>query len=170
MNKSRYFITVKECKIQATILLKSLHSSDLGKTKSAAKRFKILPEFTDQPLESMMHAPIKRKHALTVIAIENGFSSWSCLKMQKPFVIGGFLNKWFADYEEAKLSLQREGGFLLPYQNQFFICDANYIQQLGFDPNDLDWKLICYDWVKPNDNAAAQRLHREWSKIQEKIA
>jgi hypothetical protein len=167
MNKlSRKAPTISECKIQASILLKSLYSNDIEKTKQAVKRFQRLPEFVEFHQETITKKDIKRKHALAVIALENGFNSWVDLKSQISFILGGFLNKWFANYAEAKSHLQSEGGFLLPYKKQFFICETNYIKQLGFDPNDPDWKLIGYDWVNPDDVQAWQRLYKKWMKIQ----
>ena len=127
MNKPHKSFSVDECKIQASILLKSLHSNDTEHSAKAAKRFQRLPEFARLSFEEIIQTEIKRKHALAVIAIEKGFKSWTDLKCQLPFIRGGFLNKWFANYAEAKSYQQSEGGFLLPFKNQFFICDADYI-------------------------------------------
>jgi hypothetical protein len=161
MNKSRKPLTIEECKVQASILLKSLRGSDAEK---AAKRFKRLPEFADLSISDILQKDIKRKHALLLIAIENEFNSWVDLKMQVNFIVGGYLNSWFANYPEAKSYLQATGGFLLPYKKQFFICNANYIKQIGFEPDDPNWKLIGYDWVVPDDKKAWQRLYKKWSQ------
>lgn len=165
MNKLRKTLTISESKIQASILLKSLHTHDHENAKRAAKRLQRLPEFAALSLEQIIKAQVKHKHALAVIAIENGFKSWIDLKSQIPFIIGGYLNRWFASYAEAKSALQIEGGFLLPYKNQFFICESNYIKQLGLDPNDPDWRLINYDWAQPANKDAWQRLYRKWMQI-----
>ena len=82
--------------------------------------------------------------------------------MQLDFIVGGYLNLWFATYAEAKTHLQSEGGFLLPYKNQFFICNATYMKQIGFDPDDPDWKRIGSDWVQPSNQIAWQRLYKKW--------
>lgn len=166
MNKSHQSFSVAECKIQASILLKSLHSNDKVTAQKAAQRFQRLPECKSLPTEEIIEADIKRKHALAVIAIEKGFESWSDLKCQLPFIRGGFLNQWFADYTQAKSYQQINGGFLLPFKKQFFICDTNYISNLGFNAEDNDWKLIGYDWVSPANKAAWQRLYRKWMQIQ----
>ncbi|MGB6976052.1 MAG: hypothetical protein WBE18_01130 [Gammaproteobacteria bacterium] len=166
MNKSSKPYSVAECKIQASILLKSFHSNDPEKAKSAAKRLRRLPEFDKLSLEEIIQTNIKRKHALAVIALEKGFKSWADLKCQIPFIIGGFLNKWFVNYEEAKTHLHITHGFLLPYKNQFFICEADYIKQIGLDPNDPDWELMGYDWAKPSNHEAWQRLYKKWMEIQ----
>ncbi len=168
MNKSRNLLSVAECKIQASILLKSIRSDEQEKVRKAAKRFQLLTEFSKIPLDAILEIPFKYKNALAVIALENGFQSWVDLKIQVPFIVGGFLNQWFAHYADAKLYLQKCRGFLLPYKNQFFVCEANYIKQLGFDPNDPDWKLTGYDWANPMDLLAANRLCRKWMQIQEK--
>lgn len=162
MNKPNPFFDVEECKIQASILLKALRSSDFA----AAKRLQILPEFKSLSQEEILQMDIKRKHALTVIALEKGFQSWSELKCQLPFIRGGFLNQWFKNYEDAKTYLQANGGFLLPYQKQFLVCDSDYITHLGFDAEDKDWQLIRYDWAKPANQKAWQRLYKKWMAIQ----
>lgn len=163
MNKPHRSLNTEECKVQASILLKSLRKDN---SEQAAKRFQRLPEFKNISIVDIAHKEIKRKDALRVIAIEKGFDSWEQLKCQLPFIRGGFLNKWFANYSDAKLSLQANGGFLLPFKNQYFICDEDYIVNLGFEPNDPDWKLIGYDWEKPCNAVAWKRLYKKWMKIQ----
>jgi hypothetical protein len=71
------------------------------------------------------------------------------------------LNRWFATYDEARASLEREGGFLLPYGRQFFICEAEGIRLLGLDPADRDWERLGWDWVKPRDRDAWLRLREK---------
>ncbi len=166
MNKPHKSFSIDECKVQASILLKSLHSKEIAASQKAAKRFQRLTEFKNDSIQKIIQADIKRKHALAVIASEKGFNSWSDLKCQLPFIRGGFLNHWFASYDKAKAYQRLNGGFLLPFKNQFFICDADYIDNLGFDSNDRDWMLIDFDWQKPNNNAAWQRLYKKWMKIQ----
>ena len=69
-----------------------------------------------------------------------------------------FLNRWFNTYEEARASLDAEGGFLLPYADQFFVASAGAIRELGLDPDDPDWARIGWDWVHPIDPGARERL------------
>lgn len=161
MNKTRKPFDLSEAKIQATILLKSLHSSD---SEKAVKRFSRLPEFSDLTNSDLLQQKIKHKHALNVIAIENGFQSWINLKIQINFIVGGYLNLWFANYIEAKSTLKENGGFLLPYKNQFFICNANYMKQIGFEPDDPDWDKIGFDWAEPADQTAWLRLYKKWTE------
>ncbi|MBI2707270.1 MAG: hypothetical protein HYX35_03020 [Proteobacteria bacterium] len=166
MNKPHKSFSVAECKIQASILLKALHSRDVASSEKAAKRFQLLAEFRKLSLGGITQADIKRKHALSVIAIEKGFQSWADLKCQYPFICGGFLNHWFANYAEAKSYQHLNGGFLLPFKNQFFICDSDYITNLGFNPVDPDWKLIGQDWANPDHKEAWKRLYKKWMNIQ----
>lgn len=167
MNKTRKPFTLAEAKIQAAILLKSFRSSD---SEKAAKRFNRLPQFSDLASSDLLQQKIKHKHALMVIAIENGFQSWSDLKIQINFIVGGYLNLWFANYTEAKSILKEKGGFLLPYKNQFFICNNNYMKQIGFEPDDPDWKKIGFDWAEPANQAAWQRLYKKWMLVRSESA
>ena len=75
--------------------------------------------------------------------------------------MGAFLNRWFANYDEAQVSLHAEGGFLFPYQNDFFVTTSDAVRELGIDPEDPDWQLIGWNWVKPNDTAAWERLYEK---------
>ncbi|MBN9227245.1 MULTISPECIES: hypothetical protein [Legionella] len=167
MNKPHNSFRVDEYKIQASILLKSLHATNHAVAQKAARRFQNLPEFKNFSLEEIIRADMKRKHALTVIAIGIGFKSWRDLKCQLPFIRGGFLNHWFSHYAEAKLHQRTQGGFLLPFKNQFFVCDADYIRNLGFNPEDRDWTFIGNDWVHPESKEAWQRLYKKWMVIQQ---
>lgn len=166
MNKSQKYFSVKECKIQASILLKSLYFDDCEKSRQAAKRFQRLSEFKKLSLDEIIKTDIKHKTALAVVATEKGFSSWAELKHQLPLVRGGFLNHWFADYQQAKAYLKSQGGFLLPYKKQFFVCEAEYINNLGFSFEDPDWQLIGYDWINPDNQKAWIRLYKKWLLIQ----
>ncbi len=162
MNKPSYKQhSFEDYKIQASFLLKAFHSTDNDKRTQALKRFQRLPEFSTLSYDDILKGDIKRKHALAVIALENGFKSWIDLKSQTYLFSGGFLNKWFSNYAEAKSHRESAGGFLLPYKNQFYICDADYITHIGLDPYDPDWKLIAWDWIKPNDRTAWLRLNKK---------
>ena len=76
-----------------------------------------------------------------------------------------FLNRWYANYDDARQSLDADGGFLLPYQKHFFICQPEVITALGLDPNDPDWEKIGHDCVKPLDAEAFARLRQQREKI-----
>jgi len=76
-----------------------------------------------------------------------------------------FLNRWFRTYEEARRSLDRDGGFLLPYQKHFFVCEADVIQALGLEPDDPDWERIGRDAAQPRDSEAYQRLRDKRAQV-----
>ena len=69
-----------------------------------------------------------------------------------------FLNQWFTTYEEARAFREDEGGYLLPFKNQFFVTVAGAITELGLDPNDPNWERIGWDWVRPLDSEAWELL------------
>ena len=71
------------------------------------------------------------------------------------------MNRWFTSYEEARASLEQEGGYLLPYRSQFFVTPSEGIRELGLDPDDPDWERIGWDWVRPRDEAARARLEEK---------
>ncbi len=159
-NLSRPF-SLHEAKIQAQILLKNISSPDKKLAQSMQKRLsnlQILPDNLNQ---------IQLKHALAVIASEHGFSSWVSLKNYFSLTGltkfepngGGFFNQWFTSYSEAKQMLQQTGGYLLPYKNQFFICESGYIEYIGLNEQISDWQAINYNWIEPNDMEAWQRLN-----------
>ena len=76
-----------------------------------------------------------------------------------------FLNRWFANYDEARASLEADGGFLFPYKNHFFVCRADVIEALGLDPNDPDWETIGYDCARPFETSAYQRLKEKRERV-----
>lgn len=73
------------------------------------------------------------------------------------------LNRWFRTYEEARAALDAEGGYLLPFRRQCFVTSAEGVRTLGLDPDDPDWERIGWDWVRPRDPTAWERLAaRRW--------
>lgn len=168
MSKPHPSYSIKECKIRASLLLKALRSTDSDAALKAAKRFQRAPQFKELSFDDIQQFDMKRKHALAVIALEKGFESWADLKCQLPFIKGGFLNHWFANYADAKDKQKSAGGFLLPYQKQYIVCDQDYMKNLGFDTSDPDWEKIGYDWAQPENQQAWKRLYQKWIKIVEK--
>ena len=71
------------------------------------------------------------------------------------------VNRWFTTYESARASREAEGGYLLPYGNQYFVTTSEGIRELGLDPDDPDWALIGWDWVQP-------RIADAWNRLKEK--
>ena len=189
MTKSPY-TQLEEFKIKASILHKQLKSEDLTLAEQAATRFQQLPHFANISSKDIVtqKADIKRKHALTVIALENKYTSWNELKQkvelkeklaalrQNKFTMlypprcAGFINTWYANYDEAKDHLVHHGGYLLPYKNDYFVCERVYIQTLGLDPDDSDWDLIAFNWAKPANQDAWNRLNQKLNEVSQAIA
>ena len=71
------------------------------------------------------------------------------------------LSRWFTTYEEARASLDLEGGYLLAYKSYFFVTTSESIRELGLDPDDPDWARIGWDWVQPKDSEAFDRLREK---------
>ncbi len=69
-----------------------------------------------------------------------------------------FLNRWFTSYDEARASLDAQGGYLLPYRDHFFVSTPDAIRELGLDPGDPDWATIGCDWVRSANSDAKARL------------
>lgn len=76
-----------------------------------------------------------------------------------------FLNRWFSTYEEARKSLESEGGFLLPYERHFFVCEPEVIRAMGLEPDDPDWERIGHDCAQPGDMNAYRRLYEKREKV-----
>lgn len=76
-----------------------------------------------------------------------------------------FLNRWFPNYDEARRSLESEGGFLLPYRHHFYVCEAGAIRALGLEPEDPDWERIGRDCARPADAEAYRRLRAKREQV-----
>lgn len=112
------------------------------------------------------------KHCLGCFAADYGFTNWANYKfyfehsqLSKFIPQGGFFNQWFSNYKEAKSILKASGGYLLPYNEQFFICERGYIEYLGLNPDDENWNKIAYNWVEPEDVSAWQKLNQAYVKL-----
>ena len=171
---------VSEYRIQARRLLNQLRADDQELAAAAATRFRLLHSFAHKTVAQMLATSkeVRLKHALAVVALEHGYASWLALKaaadadktahagreMYAPGM-GFLLNRWFAHYADARASLAEQGGYLLPFDRQFFICEAEGIRVLGLDPADPDWERIGRDWVQPKDVAAWQRLKAKRAQV-----
>jgi hypothetical protein len=174
---ARAAFTLDECKIQASLLLKDLRGQDALRAARAAGRFRILPCFAADEADALLgrQTSIRLKHALAVIAAELGYDTWAACKrrMETPAnerldteawfekMGAAYLNRWFAHYDEARASLEAEAGYLFPFRRQFFICESGFLEARGIDPGDPDWERIGRDWVRPDDEAARDRLERK---------
>ena len=115
--------------------------------------------------------PIALKDAFAILATKSGFTSWREMKatielheVLRPPHASALWNTWYGTYEAAKAHLLDQGGFLLPYQKQFFICDENYIQSLGLPLDDPDLAKAGPNWVEPLDMGAWARLLSKLAK------
>lgn len=70
MNKPHKSFSVDECKVQASILLKSLYSNHTEISHQAVRRFQILPECKNLPFPEIIKTDIKRKTALCIIVMD----------------------------------------------------------------------------------------------------
>ncbi|TQV88104.1 hypothetical protein [Aliikangiella coralliicola] len=117
---------------------------------------------------------IKRKHALHIIALENGFECWTDLKQQVELentidfttffgnpAFCGFTNHWFNNYDEAKKHQLENGGVLLPYRHHYFVTTYLFLEALGFDCGDPDWESMGFDWVNPLSQSAKKSILRK---------
>ncbi len=174
-------LSLQECKVRASLLLKELGSPEASRATRAAERLCALPAFSRlTPGELLARRDsVQRKHALAVIALEQGHASWAELKAAReasppPPVdfeallsrVGGlFLNRWFTTYEDALASWRVQGGYLFPFRQQFFVCEASLLTTLGVDLGDPDWALAGANWVEPLDAAAHARLEQRLVRL-----
>jgi hypothetical protein len=168
---------VRELKTRAEILHGRLASGDHG----ALARLRALPELAHADAETLASAAprMQRKHCLSVVARELGFATWEHARRvlqgdarEADFGTllyperSGTLNAWFVSYAEAREHLDeaRKGGerrYLLPYKKQLVVGDRAFIEALGLDPDDADWEAIGFDWARPRDPIARQRLYQK---------
>lgn len=197
MKTGHYPPTASECRVRARRLLNQLRRSDREQAALAAARFRKLGSFSDTTVERIVGARdcVKLKHALAVIAMEEGYESWKALKGFAAEVSSSragqqadqgsagdgpgvsdratmydprmdvFLNRWFARYDDARASLEEQGGFLLPYKRHFFVCEEGAIRVLGLDPDDPDWERIGQDGARPDDPEAWLRLGEKRDRV-----
>lgn len=81
----------RECRIRASLLLKAAHGADSRKAAEAVIRFRALPPFSRFTPAELIAArdTFRLKHALAVIAHEQGYASWVELKEMKLDSKGG---------------------------------------------------------------------------------
>ena len=115
--------------------------------------------------------PIALKEAFAIIATSAGFRSWQDMKASieahdalRPAHASALWNVWYGSYEEGKAHILKHGGYLLPYQKQVFVCDANYLGNLGLNLDDPDLAKVGNDWVVPADQNAWRRLRSKISQ------
>ncbi|MEZ4871083.1 MAG: glyoxalase superfamily protein [Bdellovibrionales bacterium] len=110
--------------------------------------------------------PIQLKEAFEILAKASGYSNWRAMKesvdqysLFRPQGVSlPYWNNWYSSYEEAKQHQKKNSDYLIPYEQQFFLCGIDYIEALGIDRNDPDLALVGYDWFAPQDKDAFQRI------------
>lgn len=78
----------------------------------------------------------------------------------------GLLNPWFASLAEARAALGSAGEpgragrrpVLLPFRRQFVLAGAEYLRELGLDPDDEAWRDARHDLVQAYGGAAWRAL------------
>lgn len=168
---------VRELRTRGELLHRSLQQDSLQRHDAALARLRALPELRradDAALRAFADGA-QRKHCLAVVARECGFGSWEhAVRVLEGDLeerdVGtllhtpsGSLNVWFTDHQEARqtLTAQQTDGeprFLLGFRRELFVTGPAYIEALGLDPHDPDWRAIGWDWVCPQDPAARTRL------------
>jgi hypothetical protein len=162
---------IEELKVRAEIL----HHRVKARDSRALVRLKAMPELrrAAEPELRALAGVIRRRHCLAVVATEAGFPSWTAARnaitgvdagadfgtLLCPSRCGGFLNLWYARYEDAAMSRRGTHGYLIAYRRQFLVVGREYISTLGLDPDDRDWGRLGYDWVRPADVGARSRLY-----------
>ncbi|NQZ20901.1 MAG: hypothetical protein HRT53_02500 [Colwellia sp.] len=162
-------IALNEVKIQAKKLLKASRlDNDLLLTM----------ELPLKRLGLSLDDEIKLKHCLTIVSQQLGFTDWhhaldvlsgskkniDALDMGTLFYpkgADGFINEWFANYQQAKntLSGQAGGKWLLPYKNQFIVVKKDYISTFK-----LDEKLMLL-WAEIDHNMVDGYKSVAWDKL-----
>jgi hypothetical protein len=170
---------VRELKVRAEILHHAVGAGDIP----AIERLRILPELRKADPATLREAVsgIRRKHCLAVVGREVGFTGWEHArrvldgdsdgggetdfgKLLSPPTRATFLNHWFSTYDEAhavhrELSSSGARRYLLVYQRQFFVTECGYVEALGLDPDDPDWRAMGWDWARPERPLARRRLY-----------
>ncbi len=156
-------------RLEAQRLLKQFRAGGPDST-AAADRIRRLRSFAGLSTEDLLasRGRVRLKHALAVLALEHGYSSWvewktslegKRVELYTPS-LGFFLNRWFTSYSEARASLKQDGGYLFPHGDHYFIAEEEAVRQMGLDPHASEWILIEFDWAQPADRQAHGRLER----------
>lgn len=123
---------------------------------------------------------LQRKTCLNLIAKQHGFTDWRHAKT----VIGGearrdqdqgsfwhapsctgFLNNWFAHYQDARDYLQQNPDmYLLPYKKQYMVVAENFIKAINLSEHCTPyWSAAEHDLTHAYGSSAWQTL--VWTRI-----
>jgi hypothetical protein len=194
VNDRRNPADIETFRTRARRLLDRFRSDDPDASLAAARRLQRLPAFADLRATDLLARPglVRCKHALAAIAEEEGCSSWSELERTCECGAGpprtcrdaaggragsgfrapraqGALHHWFSSHAAARRHLDAAGGFLFPYLDQCFVCDAETVRALGLDPEDPDWERMGRDWIDPADREARMRLETKLRRARRRI-
>ena len=87
-------------------------------------------------------------------------------KLWHSHAVMGFLNHWFADYDEARAALQlSESRYLLPYQCQYLVVEGAYLHALGFEDLSL-WQCCQRDLVAAYGSEAWDQIYAVYLRSQ----
>lgn len=119
-----------------------------------------------QKLKRKSGKEIRLKEAYQIIAQSAGYTSWRSMKesvdrhaaFRPPNTALPYWNNWYSTYEEAKSHMKQGSDFLIPYEDQYFLCGLDYIIALGIPEDDEDLGLVGNDWFAPKDFEALDRL------------
>lgn len=162
---------IRELKIRAELLQRQLNRCQ----PAALLRLRTLPPFricSDRELESVGPS-VRRRDCLSVLAGELGFFGWQHAKQiisdasegadfgtcLYPPRCCGHVNRWYARYADADIGRRMADGYLLAYRRQFLVVERPFIEDLGIDPDDADWRRLGFDWVHPRETMARTRLY-----------
>jgi hypothetical protein len=139
---------IREIRVRAELLHHNAQTYNTG----TLNRFRGVPRFD--------RANIRRRDCLFVIAREMGFPNWPYAKrvlsgeamddfgdLLCPRRCGGYLNLWYRTHGEAEIVRRSRGGYLLAYRKHFLVVERSYIEVLGLDPDDPDWRSLDFDWT-----------------------
>jgi|CZKU01.1.fsa_nt_gi hypothetical protein len=177
---------VRELKVRAQILHHAVKASE----SAALERLRVLVGFRKADAEALRSAAtgIQRKHCLAAVSRELGFASFEHARRvfegdasEADFgtllygTARGHLNHWFATYDQAHaLHAQTSSAtgrrYLLAYKRHFFVVDRLFIESVGLDPDDADWKEIGWDWARPKSREARRRLYGKFMDAQRSTA
>jgi hypothetical protein len=157
--------SIADSKRAADLLLKDLRSADCAIAQSAAERFRRIQPFKMKSLDEVLasRSDVQRKHALDVVAREQGYLAWKNLKdaadvLWCPEGSQAYWHNWCKTHAEARTYLDESGGYLLTAHGRCFIAEAAFVEFLGLDPNDVRWDVIGFDVFKPRDENTRDEL------------
>ena len=151
----------------------SEHELAIGELKKQAKRLRKEagsdPATDDPKHQQLLHEASRQagfrdwQHARRVLggSAQPG-EDWGTFWIGRP--AGGFLNEWFARYEEARASWAGQPDvFLLPYRTQFVVVGRDLMQHAGIGERHLSQSCDLVADREAHDRLSSQRLRAMFS-------